>query len=383
MPNLNTYIKEYGNISFNEKPFCDADAVALCYISYMPFCKAVSADINEEPVPFSKACRDLFAIRGYEHKPVGLVLVKKISETMMAMANCKRFYEAKLAACAECFERKPAVQFNAATLLLPDGTVVINFQGTDDTLVGWLEDFDILIEESIPSEQLAIDYIKDVAEKYEGDIIICGHSKGGFISQYAALYSQKEIRDRIKAVYNLEGPGFRTFEFIDTEAYKEILPRYKHFVPQSSLIGMMLSHDDDYTVVKSSVHLGPMEHELSTWQIEGDSLVTCNELTKAGKISDLVMYDIITQLPPEQSRAVGKILGNIVDATHQHGLLDVKDNPGASFKGAKEAWKTADDKTKQDFRNAMSFIKNSLISSSKAVRNGEYKPAKERLKNES
>ena len=95
------------------------------------------------------------------------------------------------------------------------------------------------------------------------------------------------------------------------------------------------------------------------------------------------MYDIITQLPPEQSRAVGKILGNIVDATNQRGLLDVKDNVATSFKGAKEAWKTVDEETKQNFRDAMNFIKSSLVSSTKAVRNGEYKPAKERLKNES
>ena len=370
MANVNDYIKNYGNISFTEKPFCDADAVAICYATYMPFCQAVNADINEEPVPFSKACRDLFAIRGNKHN---------ISVQMMKMAESKRFYEMKMTGCEMCFEREPAVQFNASTFLLPDGKIVINFQGTDDTLIGWLEDLDILVREEVPSQPLAVEYIKKVAEKYDGDIILCGHSKGGFVAQSCALNCPKEIRDRIIALYNLEGPGFADFEHLNSEAYAELLPKYKHFVPQSSLIGMMLSHDDDYTVIKSNRLTGPMEHELSTWQIDGDALVTCSELTKTGKISDLVMYDVVTKIPREQVDAVGKAVGSVVDGMNQHGLLDVKSHVGASLKGGKAAWKALDDETKEECKKAVKFMKASLKASSKAVKKCEYKSIKERL----
>lgn len=72
----------------------------------------------------------------------------------MLMTNYKRYKEMKLVACTNVFEKKPDVQFNACTFLLPDGTVVVVFRGTDDSLRGWKEDFDILTQDNIPLKSL-------------------------------------------------------------------------------------------------------------------------------------------------------------------------------------------------------------------------------------
>ena len=59
MSSVRDYVKNYGNISFKDKPFCDEDNVALCMSFYMPLDKAVSPSFDEAPVPFEKACKDL------------------------------------------------------------------------------------------------------------------------------------------------------------------------------------------------------------------------------------------------------------------------------------------------------------------------------------
>lgn len=380
MPNLNTYIKEYGNISFCEKPFNEVDNIVLCNVFYMPYEKIVSDSFDDMPTPFTYASDRLFALRGNKHKPVGLILLKNISEQMMLMTNYKRYKEMKLVACTNVFEKKPDVQFNACTFLLPDGTVVVVFRGTDDSLRGWKEDFDILTQDNIPSQKLATDYLEQAAQKFDGDIIVCGHSKGGYVAQYGALFCKKEVRDRIKCLYNNDGPGFSDYSFIETENYKEMLPKYKHFVPQSSFIGMLLCHDDDYEVIKSKRITGPLEHDLSTWQISGDEIKRESGLTDMGKFNDLIMYHIVDGLDESQKAALDRALTADLDGTGQVGLLDVKDNAIAAVKGLVSAHDKIDKATQNTLKEIFADLDKGIASTAQAVRKGEFKTVKQRIK---
>ncbi len=379
MANVSDYIKNYGNISFKDKPFCDEDNVAMCMSFYMPLDKVVSPSFDDEPKPFGIASRELFAYRGGKHKPVGLVLVKAISELLMDMAARRRFSEVKVVACTDNFEKEPAVQFNAGTFLLPNGDIVVLFRGTDDTLTGWKEDLDILgSPNGIPSEKLSVEYLAEVAKRFDGDIIVCGHSKGGYVAQYAVLNSEKEVRDRIKYLYNNDGPGFKSYDYLGSDVYSELLPRYRHFIPQSSFIGMMLAHDDDYTVVKSNGLIGPMQHDLRTWQFKGDKLITLKDTTAAGKITDLVFHELVRNLTEEQMDAVETAVGSIFEATGQRGLLDVKSNLVEAFKGGRLAIKELDAETKNILKETAKSAGKYIKDAAQAVKNGEFKPVKER-----
>lgn len=382
MSNLSTYIKEFGDISFQDMSFGDGDNIAMCYMYYMPFEKVVSSDFDDEPVPFSVAANNLFAQRGYKHKAVGLILPKNISVQMMEMAKRKRYAQMKVVACTEIFEKEPAVQFNAATFLLPNGDIVILFRGTDDTFTGWKEDVDIITRESIPSNNLATQYLEKAAEKFDGDIIICGHSKGGYVAQYGALNCKKEVRDRIKWLYNNDGPGFQDYSFLDTDAYKELLPRYKHFVPQSSFIGMLLYHDDDYKIVKSNRVLGALQHDLATWQFQGDTLKTVNELTPQGKVNDLVMYNLVNNMTREQTKAFDDVISTVINGNDNVGLLDIPANVIPTIKNSKTAVEGIEDDTIKCFQSAFSDLGNHLVNSVRTVRSGEFTSVKDRKKNQ-
>ncbi len=368
MANVMDYIKKYGDISFCDMPFGEADNVALCGMYYMPFDKVVSDSFDDKPVDYKTASDEIFELRGRKHTPVGLVLLKNISEQMVLMSKYKRFQEMKVVAAVRVYEKAPAVQFEAATFLLPDGKIVVLFKGTDDTLTGWKEDFDILTKKGIPSNRLSIEYLEKAAKNFDGNIIVCGHSKGGFIAQYAALYSSKEVRDRIEVVYNDDGPGFWDYSYLESETYAEMLPKYRHFVPQSSFIGMMLAHDNDYEIIKSNQILGPLQHDLNSWQFSGKKLVRAEELTDMGKMNDGVLRDLVGGLDDESEKVLDTVLDKVLSGVNQTGLLDVKKNFVPALKGGVEAWRSLDRDTQKKFLKIFSDTPEIVFRNSNRIR---------------
>lgn len=368
MANVMDYIKKYGDISFCDMPFGEADNVALCGMYYMPFDKVVSDSFDDEPVDYKTASDEIFELRGRKHTPVGLVLLKNISEQMVLMSKYKRFQEMKVVAAVRVYEKAPAVQFEAATFLLPDGKIVVLFKGTDDTLTGWKEDFDILTKKGIPSNRLSIEYLEKAAKNFDGNIIVCGHSKGGFIAQYATLYSSKEVRDRIEVVYNDDGPGFWDYSYLESETYAEMLPKYRHFVPQSSFIGMMLAHDNDYEIIKSNQILGPLQHDLNSWQFSGKKLVRAEELTDMGKMNDGVLRDLVGGLDDESEKVLDTVLDKVLSGVNQTGLLDVKKNFVPALKGGVEAWRSLDRDTQKKFLKIFSDTPEIVFRNSNRIR---------------
>ncbi|WP_177920067.1 Mbeg1-like protein [uncultured Eubacterium sp.] len=368
MANVMDYIKKYGDISFCDMPFGEADNVALCGMYYMPFDKVVSDSFEDEPVDYKTASDEIFELRGRKHTPVGLVLLKNISEQMVLMSKYKRFQEMKVVAAVRVYEKAPAVQFEAATFILPDGKIVVIFKGTDDTLTGWKEDFDILTKKGIPSNRLSIEYLEKAAKNFDGNIIVCGHSKGGFIAQYAALYSSKEVRDRIEVVYNDDGPGFWDYSYLESETYAEMLPKYRHFVPQSSFIGMMLAHDNDYEIIKSNQILGPLQHDLNSWQFSGKKLVRAEELTDMGKMNDGVLRDLVGGLDDESEKVLDTVLDKVLSGVNQTGLLDVKKNFVPALKGGVEAWRSLDRDTQKKFLKIFSDTPEIVFRNSNRIR---------------
>ena len=346
MSHIADFIVQYGSKSLDDLPFCDIDILLLSHIFYMPFEKVITERYDEEPIPFKDACNKMFAYNGYKHVPAGLILFKGISKEMMAMSVSKRYADVKVTACRSVFNEIPAVQFAAVTFILPDDTMIVVYRGTDDTLVGWKEDFDLYTRKGIPSQKLAVEYLNQIAEAHDGKIVICGHSKGGNLALYAALNCVQSVRDRIKTIYNFDGPGFYSYDYLSTSEYKELLPRYKHFIPSCSLIGLLLAHDDDYTVVKASRLFGGMQHDPSTWKTRGMGFYTRDDIKFIAKVTDLALRTMIFGIDEEHSNAFDKVLETIVEGTGQVNLTNFSRNIVSAVKGAKVAWRELDEKTR-------------------------------------
>lgn len=270
MSSVLDYVKWRGDLSFTQDPPNAVDSVIFSYMVYMKFPKVLEqsdgmtlaemqADIEkqEDPKQF-----------GNPHQ----------LELLRCMAAAPRFRQAKLVAFRDELIPEEAIQFAAVSLLLDDGSLFAVFRGTDNTLVGWKEDFNMCFQESIPSQHLALSYIRQLYDSYHRPMYICGHSKGGNLAVYAASMSPPEIRQTIRQVYNNDGPGFMEY-MLTMPGYLEMVPRIHTYVPQSSIIGLLMEHAEPYRVVKSTQMGGIMQHDVFSWEVEGKELIPVDKLT--------------------------------------------------------------------------------------------------------
>ena len=366
MSNVIQYVKNYGYIPFTQMSFAAADNVALSTVFYMPFEEVVDASFSAQPMTFADATRLLYGKRGYTHKPVGLFITKETSVLMMEMRKMKRYAEMRVAACRSRLYASPTEQFAAMTFLLPDHKIVIVFRGTDDTMEGWAEDLDMIGSvDSMPSAKESLSYLQEAADHFEGDIILCGHSKGGHNAVYAALHAGDAIRQRIVAVYNNDGPGFSDDSYLNSDAYKELLKKYHHFVPQSSFFGMMLHHDDDYQIVKSNKPLGTLQHDLLTWQFEGERLKLMNKRSFESRFNHAFFREWVQELDEAEIAAADEAAHAVIEHADSTRLIDIKSDIPGFVKNTSDALRSLDKDTKKTIN---SVVKKSISAAKKAIK---------------
>lgn len=365
MAGSDAFVKEYGEKSFDEFDFCDGDNLALCSMFYMPFEKAVP-DSFDETISLDEAFDKLFEELGGEHKAMGLLMNPKLSRQTQATTHQPRYASLKMTGVRSVYAHEPAVQFAACTLIMPNGDNIIIFRGTDDTLTGWKEDLDIYTKKSIPSHQLAVDYINEAADRLDGRFIILGHSKGGNVALYGALKCSQEARDRIKEFYNNDGPGFFDHSMFRSDAYSQLLPRYHHIVPDSSFVGMLLAHDDDYKAVKSSRIMGVMQHDMTTWQLKDGNIVE-RPISRAGRITDITLSNIVSGVNAEQRDSIDKVVSAVVMGLGEETLIDFSKNAAKAIDGAIKAVKGVDKDTRKEFRSSFSGTFKIIFDASRTV----------------
>lgn len=369
MPGIKNYISEFGNKTFEECPLNDCDILTMSEVFYMPLEQTVSSSFEAEPKNFTAAANELFALRGFKHKKLGLLITPNASIDMVATAATKRFSEMKLYAFQEVYSLSPSIQYCAGTFVLPDGTLVVFFRGTDDTVAGWKEDADLFLCKNPPAYKLASEYIESLAANTQGNIILCGHSKGGNIALYTALKCSDKIRSRITGVYNFDGPGFHDYGIFHLGSYDDILPVYRHYIPSSSFIGVLLAHDYDYKAVKSNKHLGVMQHDIGTWQIENGELVTVPDIDILAKMTDAVMSQVCSYMTSDACEVMSNILSAAVNGLGQETLTDIAKHAVSSVKGAVNAVKDYDPVDRDLIKNIFRGTGKQLKETAKSVKN--------------
>ena len=371
MAGAREYIIEFGNTPFEEYPFCDADALVLCQIFYMPLERVVSSSFDKAPVALADAANELFNMMGGKYRKLGLMIPKDASKNIMLMAARKRYADVKIQAVEEVFSVNPAIQYAAGTFILPDGTAVVVFRGTDDTISGWKEDLDILIKKGTPSYGYAQEYVEKLAKAHKGNIMLCGHSKGGNIALRTAITVNKKIRSRISGVYNFDGPGYYSSSVLNTAAYDEILPVYKHFVPSGSMIGMMLAHDYDYQAVASTMHIGAFQHDLGTWKIGGGELEKVADTDKLSKLTDLIFAEICSGIDFDFCEALDDVFTSVIDGIDKITLTEFASHPLNSIAGGIKAFVNVSPEIKSQAKQAVTGAGGALKKAYGELKNGE------------
>ncbi|WP_314913074.1 Mbeg1-like protein [Stomatobaculum longum] len=263
------YLKWRNDVSLRAAPFNEIDNVLLSYLAYADFGELLHEPKRRVSIEtcFKRFCKkhDLANVR--ESK----LFIERAPLLLEDMVCGARFRGTKVVHFREVFDKEKVQQFAALVFLLPDGTRYVSFRGTDSSITGWKEDFLMSITAETEGAKEAVSYLNDVAASVDGDFILGGHSKGGNFAMYAAAFCEDAVKGRIRKVYNNDGPGFRE-EIVRSAAYRELLPKITNIVPQTSIIGRLLSNEAAHTVVKSTA-AGIFQHDVTTWEVTKDKFV--------------------------------------------------------------------------------------------------------------
>lgn len=277
MDDIRIYIKYYKDYTFLEEPFNEVDNVILSILSYINF-NGIVPTIGKGSIKLSDAS-ELFWSK-YTNKDINLniAVVKEAPYILKKMEDSKRYKDILLYNYA--YKVNNESQFGALCCKLNDGSIYVSYEGTDSTIIGWEEDFKLSYQFPTLAQKEAINYLNESIKFSDKNIIVGGHSKGGNLAVVASMYCKPRIRKKIKNIYNNDGPGLRKNEF-ESKNYKEIYPKLKTFIPEHALVGLLLRHSDNYTVVASNAR-GIMQHDPTSWCCYGGHL-TKGKLSKASK----------------------------------------------------------------------------------------------------
>lgn len=329
-------------MTFREKPFCDVDSLLLSQFCYLKL-EGLVPRLKEDGQAVSIAAlakhpdrEGMFADTRFE---------KNNRRLFELMAASVRFGSMTMNYFVNIVDEEIETQFCAVTFFLPGARPYIAFRGTDETIVGWKEDFCMAFRGSIPSQDYSVVYVTQIAGRIKGRFYAGGHSKGGNLAVYAGMFCGEEIASRMIRFYSFDGPGFRP-EILKRERYAQICPRIRKFVPQSSVIGMVLQTQEHYRVIKSKA-TGLLQHDPFTWLIRDDRFVRSESIYKGSKILDHAMNEWIMSLSEEQMVRFVENLFHLVKTAEVEDLVAFDQDPKKHIKALLEAYKEMDAEEKK------------------------------------
>lgn len=350
MASIFDYLTWRGDLSFAQDPVNPVDALVFSALSYIHYHQ------DAEPEGTLRQTADRFLSGGTQ----GRFRVKTDLELLATAANTRRFGQTQLVAYRDIFLPDRQTQFAAMTFLLDDGSMYLVFRGTDNTLVGWKEDFNMAFQQTVPSQLLAAEYTREMGARYARPMRLGGHSKGGNLAVFAAAKCDKALQGRIREVYNLDGPGFSGYLMGDP-GYTAMVPKIHTYVPQSSVIGMLLEHEEPYTVIRSK-SLGIMQHDLYTWELQGPGLIQVEEVDQSSVFLDATIKAWCAGMTDEErGRVVDLMYGLLTggDAEHPADLLQPR-----NLRGYIKALSADEDLRRlltTEFQGLMEAAKNTLL----------------------
>ena len=339
--NIMDYIDWRGDLSFAERGFNEVDNLIFSELAY-----AEMQDIVPEAFAFTVSLAELcekYIALGYES-----VLINDPRPLLEKAAACVRYKDVRVGGYVNKVDQGEEVQFAAMTFALGDGTLYVAFRGTDNTIVGWREDFNISFLPQTPGQSEAAAYLNRLAAATIEPIRVGGHSKGGNFAVYAAAFCDPTVIEsgRIVEVYSNDGPGFNS-SLADSPAYKAVLSKVVKIVPESSLIGILLSSKAARKVIMSEAK-GLLQHDPYTWCVRCDRFVTADGLSPESTFMDETFTGWIDSMDAEQKQAVVSAIFDSMEASGASTITEMNENKWLSYSAIGKALGSLDKATSEE-----------------------------------
>lgn len=323
MGSLFDYLNWRGDLSFLQSEINEVDSLIFSLLSYIDFGGIVpTSHENGDAVPLRTATNSFFSrYPDIKKMSMGVMVPKEIFDLLRSIKDTQRFRNVQIKAHVSILDLGQEMQFSATTFLLDDGTALVAYRGTDDTIIAWKENFNMSFMDSIPAQRQAVRYLEEAALHFDGKIRLTGHSKGGNLAVYAAIHSRESIRNRLLRVWSNDGPGFCR-KILDDPAYIEIRPIVRTILPESSIVGMLLEHEEHYTVIKSR-RRGMFQHDGMTWEVMGNSFVHLKTVSGESRRADRTLNQFLRSMSMEQREEFADALYRLLSVNNSLTLTDL------------------------------------------------------------
>ena len=265
------YLDQVAYDSIYETPFNELDMLILTEITYLPFDQIVSDQMSPDCT-----CR-LFEAAEKMPQDLSMLVTKNRLKLLEKVANSTRFKNIKLMGYVNDIDPDVQKQFAAMIFKIKPETYVLTFRGTDDSIIGWKEDFHMTYMDQVPAQKTAVNYLRKAMDALPGQFILTGHSKGGNLASYAASQIEPKYQERIQSIYSYDAPGLN-HSVITSQGYQTISDKIKRYIPQGSIVGMMLETPKQAQIVKSTAIGGLAQHDTFSWQISDQTFVLLDNL---------------------------------------------------------------------------------------------------------
>ncbi|MDR2042988.1 MAG: DUF2974 domain-containing protein [Clostridium sp.] len=367
--NVTDYVKEFGSRPFSDFPMNHVDSLALCQLAYLKFDGLVPGVRERKPWVF---LRELARNPDYDSLFSDERYAAENRALLEAMMDGERYRGLRLNDYVNLVVKEQEMQFSAVTFLLEDGTWYVAYRGTDETIVGWKEAFNMAFLSPTPGQEYSVRYLNMVMGRLGVPFFVGGHSKGGNLAVYAAMNCLGQIRRRIRGIYNMDGPGFRP-EAQKNDRYENIREKIIKIVPHSSLIGKLFETGEHCLEVESKA-FALAQHNPYSWQIEGGAFVPAPKEQKRGLVEHTVNAWLLTR-STEQMKVFVDTMYQVVSAAKAEDLIEFAADWRKNLGIVRAALKTVDEQTRKTLRETLrSFLKMARLCMKEALTDGKHRP---------
>ena len=302
------YLDQVAYDSIYDTPFNELDMLMLTEITYLPFDQIVSDQISPDCT-----CR-LFEAAEKMPQDLSMLVTKNRLKLLEKIASSTRFKNIKLMGYVNDIDPDVQKQFAAMIFKIKPETYVLTFRGTDDSIIGWKEDFHMTYMDQVPAQKTAVNYLRKAMDALPGQFILTGHSKGGNLASYAASQIEPEYQERIQSIYSYDAPGLN-HSVITSQGYQTISEKIKRYIPQGSIVGMMLETPKQAQIVKSTAIGGLAQHDTFSWQISDQTFVLLDNLNPDSLQVDKTLKNWVDSVSDEELKDFFDLFfGLILDA---------------------------------------------------------------------
>lgn len=320
MANIMDYMDWRGDLTLEQSPFNEVDNLILSQLVYVDLEGIVAGPESKKRISVENASRIFFETHDEEEILKRVSMTKTAMYVLKKMAETERFKNAQLFGYVNDINEEEQSQFSVVCVLLEDKSIYVAFSGTDDSIVGWRENFNMGFLSETPGQLKAVAYLDQMIGIGQRKVRIGGHSKGGNLAVYASVKCRPYIKKKIEAVYSNDGPGFSR-KMVESEEYQEMLPKIKTILPESSVVGMLLEHEEDFEVVKSSNN-GLMQHDSMSWEVLGTKFIPAGNLAVQSILLDETMKNWLRQLDIEQRQQIVETAFSLLEELNIHTVDD-------------------------------------------------------------